>query len=72
MSKMENEEEILAWCRKTVYELADGGVWGIPRSGMVFRIDKSRKKFILLSGDCQEEIDAINYWFGKIGYSVGE
>jgi hypothetical protein len=66
----ENEKEILAWCRKTVYELADGGVWGIPRSMMIFRIDKTRKKFILVEGNSQEEINAINYWFGKIGYSV--
>lgn len=37
---------------------------------MVFRIDKTKKKFIVVSGDSQEEIDAMNHWFGKLGYSV--
>jgi len=66
----ENEKEILAECQKIVDDLKDGGIWGIPRSMMVFRIDKTRKKFILLEGNSQEEIDAFNYWFGKLGYSV--
>lgn len=66
----ENEDQIIAWCKSTVDMLKDGGVWGIPRSGTVFRIDKKRKKFILVDGDSQEELDAINHWFGKIGYTA--
>jgi hypothetical protein len=66
----ENEEEIVAWCKNTVEMLKDGAIWGIPRSRTVFRIDKKRKKFILVEGDSQEELDAINYWFGKIGYKA--
>jgi len=66
----QNEEKILAECQQIINDLKDGGVWGIPRSMMVFRIDKTRKKFILLEGNSQEEIDSFNYWFGKLGYSV--
>lgn len=66
----ENEKEILAWCRNQIDLLHDGGIWGVPRSMMVFRIDKTKKKFIVVSGDSQEEIDAMNHWFGKLGYSV--
>ena len=29
--------EIKAWCRNMFAALKDGGVWGIPRSGVVFR-----------------------------------
>ena len=66
----DNEEQIIAWCKNTVSSLKDGGIWGIPRSMTVFRIDKIKKKFILIEGDSQEELDAMNHWFGKIGYKA--
>lgn len=66
----QNEQAILAECQKIVDELMDGGIWGIPRSMVVFRVDKKNKNFILLEGDCEEELKAFSYWYGKLGYSV--
>jgi hypothetical protein len=30
-------DDVSGWCRRLIDELKDGGVWGIPRSGVVFR-----------------------------------
>lgn len=27
----------VVWCRRTVDAIADGGVWGVPRSGLLFQ-----------------------------------
>jgi len=27
----------IAWCRQTFARIAPGGVWGIPRSGLIFQ-----------------------------------
>lgn len=29
--------EDLAWCRSQFDLLADGGIWGVPRSGLIFQ-----------------------------------
>lgn len=31
------KQEHVEWCRKLFAQLRDGGSWGIPRSGLVFR-----------------------------------
>lgn len=65
-----NDKEVLQWCEKTVSLLKDGGIWGIPRSNMVLKIDKSKKVFKIVSGYSEQEINVFNHWFGKIGYKI--
>jgi len=36
-----------AWCRSVMGMLADGGIWGVPRSGLVFT--KRGDKLVLTS-----------------------
>jgi hypothetical protein len=31
-----SEDYSREWCRTTFYGLADGGIWGVPRSGLIF------------------------------------
>ena len=31
------EDAHVAWCRNLFDMIAEGGVWGVPRSGLVFR-----------------------------------
>lgn len=64
-------EDVLNWCRNLVRVLQHGAVWGIPRSGVVFKIDKHKKCLILKVG---QEIDpdfiATRRVFAQIGWDV--
>ena len=37
------------WCRRTFAMVRDGGVWAIPRSGLVFRKDAGARRFTLIA-----------------------
>jgi hypothetical protein len=64
-------ESVLEWCRNLVRVLADGGVWGIPRSGLVFRVDKEGKRLILIAGDrYNDDFYATKRVFKQIGWGV--
>jgi hypothetical protein len=65
-------EDILAWCRNLTNILADGAIWGIPRSGTTFRIDKKKKQFVLIIPGCDNDDDfrATKYNFSFIGWDV--
>jgi hypothetical protein len=65
-------EHILEWCRQTVRVIADGGVWGIPRSGTVFRVDHKNKQLILISPgeDDGADYNATKHVFKFIGWAV--
>ena len=65
-------EDVLAWCQNLVRTLADGAVWGIPRSGTVFRIDKKNKKLVRITAGDDDEADflATQRVFKRIGYDV--
>lgn len=64
-------EHILAWCRQHVAMIHDGGVWGIPRSGLIFRVDHRRKKLVLTAGDkTNEDFAATRHVFSHIGWDV--
>ena len=65
-------EHILEWCRNLVRTLTDGGVWGIPRSGTVFRVDKTNQKLILLTAGHDDDSDffATQEVFSHIGWDV--
>lgn len=64
--------EVLAWCENIVRIIADGGVWGIPRSGTVFRLDKAKKRLVLVTPGHDDYADfyATKHTFGFIGWSV--
>jgi hypothetical protein len=34
---MKPDPEHVAWCRQRMNMLAEGGVWGVPRSGLTYR-----------------------------------
>lgn len=65
-----NENETLNWCSNTISLMKDGSVWAIPRSNMILKINKSKKTFTIVQGYSKDEIDAFNYWFGKLGYRI--
>ena len=64
--------EVIAWCKNLVRILKDGAVWGIPRSGTTFRIDKENKRLVLVvpGEDGDDDFYATRYNFGFIGWSV--
>lgn len=63
---------ILEWCRNHVRLMADGAVWGIPRSGTTFRIDKKKKQLVLIvpGHDNGDDFRATKYNFSFIGWDV--
>lgn len=64
-------EAVLDWCRNLVRTLKDGGVWGIPRSGIVFTIDKKNQRLILKIGEkTNEDFIATRRVFRQIGWDV--
>lgn len=65
-------EHILAWCRNHMALIQDGGVWGIPRSGTAFRVDKKNKRLILLTEGRDDDADfyATKHVFRYIGWEV--
>jgi hypothetical protein len=65
-------DHILEWCRNCVRVIADGGVWGIPRSGTIFRVDHKNKKLVLVTPGNDDEADynATKHVFKFIGWTV--
>lgn len=43
---MDWQQEV-AWCRWLWDSLVDGGIWGVPRSGLLFKKDESSRTLIL-------------------------
>lgn len=75
MVSFNNEEKespaVLNWCRNLVDTLRDGGVWGIPRSGIVFKVDKKKQCLILTVGEeTNEDFIATRRVFRQIGWDV--
>lgn len=68
-------DHVLEWCRVNVINLIkDGGVWGIPRSGTVFRVDKKKKQLVLIvpGMDNGADFDATKHVFKWLGWDVVE
>lgn len=64
-------DHILAWCRQHVGMINDGGVWGIPRSNLVFKIDHKQKRLILTAGNPEhDDFEATRHVFSYIGWDV--
>lgn len=64
------EQEILKWCGEIVRTLEDGGIWALPSTRMVYRIDKTEKTLTLLEGTNMELHQLNINYFGKVGYKV--
>lgn len=65
------EEHILQWCRNLVATIADGGTWGIPRSQIMFRVDKKARKLVLIVGSKHNpDFIATKQVFKHIGWGV--
>lgn len=64
--------DVIAWCENLVRVTADGGVWGIPRSGTTFRIDKKTKRLVLIISGKDDDADflATKHNFAFIGWDV--
>ncbi|NBT75139.1 hypothetical protein EBZ80_18285 [bacterium] len=67
-------ENVLEWCRNIVRVIADGGVWGIPRSHTIFRVDHKNKRLVLLApgNDDGADFEATKRVFKHIGWDVTE
>jgi hypothetical protein len=67
-------ESVLMWCRSLVAAAAQDAVWGIPRSGTTFRIDKKNKTLVLIVPglDDGDDFRATKRVFGHIGWDVIE
>jgi hypothetical protein len=64
-------EHVLQWCRSLVASMKDNGIWGIPRSGIVFKIDKAAKRLVLVVGnESNEDFIATKRVFKQIGWDV--
>jgi hypothetical protein len=63
---------VLDWCRNIVRVIAHNGVWGIPRSGTIFRIDQTNKRLVLITpgNDDDSDFDATKTVFKHIGWDV--
>lgn len=64
--------EIIAWCENLVRTIKDGGVWGIPRSGTMFRVDHQNKRLVCTSLGFADDSDflATKANFAHIGWDV--
>lgn len=67
-------KSVLAWCRGLVNAAAQDAVWGIPRSGTTFRIDKKNKTLVLVipGFDDGDDFRATKQVFKHIGWEVVE
>ena len=64
-------EHVLQWCRNLVAAAANNAIWGIPRSGIVFRIDKENTRLVLIVGnESNEDFIATKRVFKQIGWDV--
>jgi hypothetical protein len=64
-------DDTLDWCRNLIRTLADGAVWGIPRSGVAFKIDKKNQRLIQVVGDKHDtDVTATRIVFRQIGWAV--
>jgi hypothetical protein len=65
------QAEIDAWCANMVRVMKDGGVWGIPRSELVFKFDQPNKTMLLVSGNpMHPDFYATQKAFARVGWSV--
>jgi hypothetical protein len=67
----QSEEQSIAFCQNLVRILTDGGVWGIPRAGVVFSVDKKKQRLVQILGDRDHpDVKASRVMFRRIGWDV--
>ncbi len=67
----EPDETDIAWAANMVTVLKEGGTWGAPGSGQVFKFFHSLKEIHLIHGDPSHEwFDKSKICFKKVGYKV--
>lgn len=67
-------DDVLEFCKNIVRVIADGGVWGIPRSNTIFRLDHKNKRLVLINAGNDDDSDflATQRVFKHIGWDVVE
>lgn len=64
-------QHVQDWCQNLVNSMKHGGIWGIPRSGVVFEIDQINKRLILRQGTADDpDFLATRHVFAYIGWRV--
>lgn len=70
LQTQEGLENSKRWLSLALTKLSDNGIWGIPRSGTVVRIDKQSKTATIISQHLPDP--SIELVFKAIGWSVVE
>lgn len=80
-----SQEEFEEWSRSLWDLIADGGVWAVPRSGLIFRKTGPARMTLIarmphepempMSADAlreyqDEEYESIKFQFGRVGVEV--
>lgn len=60
------------WSKNLINSIEEDGIWTVPRSGSVFRVEHSKKRLVLLSGDTEfgSDFQVIRTVFEDIGWDV--
>lgn len=67
------DPEHLRWCENLVRTIKHNGIWGIPRSQLVFQIDHEKKQLRLVSGDPEHpDVAATRHIFSYLGWDVDD
>lgn len=62
----------LVWTKNMIETMNDGGVWGLPINGQVYKFDKVNKELNLIEGKMDDMFDKVVVNFGYFGYKVGD
>jgi hypothetical protein len=69
---VELEVENVKWCKNMFALLAEGGVWGVPRSELIFQKRDGALWLVHQPNgpDAQADFEVIRYFFKKSGIEV--
>jgi len=62
----------LAWTKNMIECMNDGGVWGVPMNGQVYKFDKVNKELNLIEGKVDDMFNKIAVNFSYFGYKVND
>jgi len=57
------------WMEKFLPRFKEGGVWGIPRAGSIYRIEGSRKTVVRVEGEGDKATEEV---LAAIGWTIEE
>lgn len=59
------------WAIDLVNRMDDGTYWHVPATGCIFRIDKSKNRFVLIKGKMRpSELKEISTLLSEAGYHI--